>query len=221
MLPPVFHSPAVRWSTRPRMAVALLGMFSTAVFAPALQAASPAPDLIAAINQYRQQNGLPAIPASPKLNAVAAAHVKDVITYHPEKQCGGNLHSWSSHGNWKGGCYDSKNSSTWPVMWNKPQEIAHYPSKGYEISASGVSSAQDSLGLWKSSAAHCAVILNQGMWSSYQWKAVGAAYDGGYACVWFGADADASQPAMKMLVRPPYDKPKIKRVPLDGLKRIK
>jgi len=152
------------------------------------------------INNYRQQQGLPSIKLSSKLSAVAFAHIRDLSTYHPEKTCGakGTLHSWSNHGNWqgkngdshwKGCCYPDDHSNA-PCMWNKPKEIAGYQDYGYEVSASSVSSAQDALNTWKNSSAHNDVILNKGMWSNYQWKAIGALCGGGYACAWFGTLLD-------------------------------
>jgi hypothetical protein len=85
------------------------------------------------INDYREQHGLPRIPVSSKLTTVALKHVTDLDQYHPENNCGGNLHSWSSHGNWTGGCYDSSNSSTWSIMWDKPKEITGYPTNGSRL----------------------------------------------------------------------------------------
>jgi len=148
------------------------------------------------INNYRNQKGLAAIPISPAMTTVALKHVIDLNTYHPDKACAGNsnnpndwkTHSWSKHGKWKGGCYDRNNSSTWPVMWNKPKEIAKYPEYGYEIAHwwGYNATAQDALDSWKKSPPHKDVILNKGIWQSYTWKALGAAVSGNYACAWFG-----------------------------------
>ncbi len=150
------------------------------------------------INDYRKQNGLPAIPISDDLTAVALKHVIDLNTYHPENACGaqGNLHSWSNNGNWqgtagvgawKGCCYPDDHSNA-SCMWDKPKEIANYPDNGYEIThwGSGIVTAQSALNSWKGSAPHNAVILNKDQWTNFQWKALGAAYSGNYACAWFG-----------------------------------
>jgi len=152
------------------------------------------------INDYRQANGLDRIPISMKLSLVAVEHVKDLATYHPEKNCKDNFHSWSTHGDpehnlvWKGGCYDPNDSSTWDIMWNKPKEIAKYPSYGYEIAASSCGTPDAALQAWKEEGQperpHNDVMLNKGVWASYKWKALGAALSGGYACAWFGTDAD-------------------------------
>lgn len=148
------------------------------------------------INNYRQANGLTPIPLSSPLMAVALQHVMDLSSYQPHKTCGaqGTLHSWSNNGNWKGiygdnawkGCCYPPDASNPSCMWDKPKEITNYPSKGYEIAAEGVSTAQDALNLWKSDAPHNDVILNKGIWTNNQWKALGAIIGGGYACAWFG-----------------------------------
>jgi hypothetical protein len=166
--------------------------------------ALPEIELVFLINKYRRQNGLSDIPISYKLMAVAKKHVSDLSTYHPEQACGGNLHSWSTNGNWKGGCFDPNNQSTWPIMWDKPKEIANYTWQGektcfvegvgYENAASA-STAQGALNAWiNSTAGHREVILNQkgptGDWSCVTWRALGAAYGGGYACAWFGESKD-------------------------------
>lgn len=157
-------------------------------------------ELPEAINDYRDQNGVPKIKLSSKLSAVAFAHIRDLSTYHPEKTCGsgGNLHSWSNNGNWKGiygngnwkGCCYPSNHSNTACMWDKPKEIAGYQSNGYEVAHYGSSTAQSALNSWKNSPHHNDVILNKGKWSGYPWKAIGAIYGGGYACVWFGTLPD-------------------------------
>jgi len=159
-------------------------------------------ELATLINNYRTQNGLSAIPISSAMTAVALAHVMDLNNYHPEKNCGGNTHSWSTNGKWKGGCYDPNNSATYPIMWDKPKEIANYASKGesicytpgtgYEIAmwGSGAVTAQSALNTWQGSPPHNDVILNKGMWSCAKWRALGAAVSGNYAVAWFGEDSN-------------------------------
>jgi hypothetical protein len=144
-----------------------------------------------AINAYRQANGLPAIPVSDELTRVAQAHVADLAANHPEDACNGNLHSWSNNGNWTGGCYDPNDETTWPLMWDKPNEIAGYPGRGYEISAwaTPAITAEQALSLWQNSGPHNDVILNQGIWTDYPWGAIGGWAADGYACAWFGQEA--------------------------------
>lgn len=159
-------------------------------------------ELATLINNYRAQNGLPAISISDKMTAVALTHVMDLNNYHPEKGCNGNFHSWSTNGKWKGGCYDPSNSATFPIMWDKPKEIASYASKGeaicytpgtgYEIAmgSTGPVTAQTALSTWQGSPLHNDVILNKGMWACAKWRALGAAAGGNYAVAWFGEDSN-------------------------------
>jgi hypothetical protein len=153
-------------------------------------AASTTGGIAEAINAYRQEQGLPAIPVSEELTRVARAHVEDLVANRPEAACNGNLHSWSNQGNWTGGCYDPNDQNTWPLMWNKPQEIANYPGRGYEISAwaiPAITPAQ-ALGLWQQSTPHDDVIRNRGIWADYPWQAIGGWVADGYACAWFGEE---------------------------------
>jgi len=150
------------------------------------------------INQYRQDNGLPEVPISGDLMAVALAHVMDLNANQPHTSCGagGNMHSWSDNPNWngttgdgawKGCCYPSDHSNA-ACMWDKPKEITGYSSNGHEVAhwSSGTPTPQSALSSWKASTAHNAVILNQAIWANQQWNALGAAVGGHYACAWFG-----------------------------------
>jgi hypothetical protein len=147
--------------------------------------------LAEAINAYRQAQGLAAIPVSDELTRVAKAHIADLAAHHPEVACNGNLHSWSSNGNWTSGCYDPNNQATYPLMWNKPKEIAGYQGNGYEISAwrSPSIDADQALDIWKGSKGHNDVILNLDIWAGFPWGAMGGWLADGYACVWFGQEA--------------------------------
>ena len=195
---------------------ACLGVVSAALLAPSAWAAAQATaanDLVNLINQYRQQNKLPAIPLSQKLTTVAMTHLEDLVNNDPDtKLCPAdkqNMHSWSENpGKWKGGCYDSANSATHSIMWDKPKEITGYPNNGYEISDQGSSHAASALDSWKTSALHNAVILNEGIWSKYPWKAIGAAQCQGYWCVWFAETLDTSQAPNKIAYWEGYNKAK-------------
>lgn len=157
---------------------------------PAAAAQSTTAGIAEAINAYRRENGLPEIPVSDELTQVAKAHVADLATNHPEAACNGNLHSWSNNGNWTGGCYDLNNQATWPLMWDKPREIANYPGRGYEISAwaSPMITAEQALAIWQGSTPHADVILNRAIWTDYPWGAIGGWAADGYACAWFGQE---------------------------------
>jgi hypothetical protein len=174
--------------------------------APVLAAESTTAGIAEAINAYRQSKGLPAIPFADELTKVAKAHVADLVAHSPEDACNGNPHSWSPNGNWTSGCYDPNDDTTWPMMWDKPREIANYPGRGYEISASGTPSisAAQALALWQGSTGHNAVIVNEGIWAGMAWGAIGGWAEDGHACAWFGEEPGTA----------PTDPPVV--VPADG-----
>ena len=143
------------------------------------------------INEYRAENGLGKIPLSLSLTIVAQAHVKDLQDNKPE---GGacNLHSWSNKGKWKACCYTDDHAKA-SCMWDKPKELTKYQSYGFEISCQGLETdkALSAINMWKSSSAHNAVIINEGIWKTSEWKAIGIGIYGDYAVVWFGKETDS------------------------------
>jgi hypothetical protein len=201
-----------------------------------------------AINEFRKwAKGLPPIPLSKKLEKVAQAHVKDINTYHPEKNCiyleNGKKkedgHAWSKHSGHPYGCYrgnldqNGKPVSHSPdVMEKKPNKIANYQGIGYEIACVSTGkfgsekehdAVDEALHSWTGwvwgkrkggnridvkmyskdpqyfgylkqmgdgSKAHTDVILQQGQWAQKDWKALGAAVSGSFACAWFGEIKD-------------------------------
>jgi hypothetical protein len=148
--------------------------------------------LIELVNAYRAENGLRAIPASPSLCTVAAAHTRDLAEAAPHAQAGCNLHSWSGRGDWTPCCYTPDHAEA-ACMWNKPRELTEYQGYGYENAAQGTATPAEALQSWRSSAPHDAVILNRGAWASRSWRAIGADVHGGYALLWFGEEADPAQ----------------------------
>lgn len=141
--------------------------------------------------EYRQELDLPSIPLSKSLTYVAQTHVKDLQNNTPDQgEC--NMHSWSDKGEWTPCCYtpDHKQAS---CMWDKPRELTSYTGNGFEIShwSSGRATALGSLNGWKGSSGHNAVMINQGIWSSSTWNAVGIGIYGNYAVVWFGKNVDS------------------------------
>ena len=152
-------------------------------------------ELYKLIMAYRAEHGLPAIPMSVSLTAVAQTHARDVFMYYFEIPEGCNLHSWSAHGRWQKCDYypDHRNAAG---MWSKPKELTIYPGYGYEISnaftppTSGVCTPEGSLESWKNSPGHNAVIINQDIWTDYHWNAIGIGMYMGSACVWFGQEVD-------------------------------
>jgi Ca2+-binding RTX toxin-like protein len=81
-------------------------------------------------------------------------------------------------------------------MWEAPQRIGTgYPGAGFEISASGFSSTGSALEGWKGSPGHDSVIVNEGIWASQTWNAIGIGVElhetlGRIYHVWFGREAD-------------------------------
>ncbi|PRY21534.1 hemolysin type calcium-binding protein [Aliiruegeria haliotis] len=153
------------------------------------------------IMDYREENGLDAIPLSENLTVTAGRHVADTLENiwgaGLDLAPGTNLHSWSDAPYYS----DHRNPS---VMWDAPNRIgASYPSSGFEISTAGPSGISAALDTWKGSAGHNDVILNKGTWSSNDWNAIGigvghdpgAGPYGGYIYhVWFGRSVDPDGP---------------------------
>jgi uncharacterized protein YkwD len=143
---------------------------------------------------YRKSKKLKSIPLSAKLSKVAQTHARDLADHYefnPDNKC--NPHSWSKEGKWTACCYTSDHKQA-KCMWDKPMEIAEYNSPGYEIAyySSLGASAQEGLEGWKRSPAHNPLIINEGMWSKAEWKAVGIGMYKEYGVVWFGQAEDAS-----------------------------
>lgn len=144
------------------------------------------------LNDYRVQNGLAPVPVTRSLTAVAQWHVWDLDANHPHGgEC--NLHSWSDWGSlWTAVCYTADHANA-SGMWLKPREITAniYTGNGFEIAYSGGGDPASALNLWKQSPAHNDVILNAGVWESYNpWPAMGVGMGNGYAVVWFGSAPD-------------------------------
>lgn len=145
--------------------------------------------------QYRKEKGLPAIPLSPSLTTVAQAHVKDLVNNKPDNaNC--NAHSWSAKGKWTPCCYTPNHAES-KCMWSKPKELTKYTGNGYEIAcgsnvccADFVMSAEYALKSWKASKGHNSVIINEGMWKTDKWNAIGIGIYKSFAVVWFGKETD-------------------------------
>lgn len=185
--------------------------FGTLVPLPGPAGAAPNDDLYAAINAYRQGLGLAAIPLSPQLTAVARAHVQDLMenfATDPNYTGTGCVpHGWSSQGQWTGGCYKFEDPTTFPIMWNKPGEIANYPGNGFEVlygNGETAVTADAALQAWQSDPPHNDVIVNQGTWQGHPWQAIGVWIEDGWASVWFGEEVDpnATQPAAPQAAQP-------------------
>ena len=146
------------------------------------------------INDYRQQNKLPAIPLSISLTRVSQAHVRDLTdNYKPNNRC--NPHSWSRKGDWSPCCYTPNHKSA-TCMWDKPREIASYRSNGYEIVYwhSEQVDPIEALNEWGKSPGHNPLLINNGQWAQVEWKAIGVGIYNQYAVVWFGEKEDTKHP---------------------------
>jgi serralysin len=155
------------------------------------------------VNEYRSQNGLPAIPLSKALTTVANRHVQDVAeNLNIQFNDGRNPHSWS----W--GAFDLNNPATYTNMWDAPQRLkTGYPGRGYEnffrTSASAVD-AVTALESWKTSPGHNDVILNRGSWQNRPWNAIGIGIYKGNAVLWFGEETDPTgTPTIAQTTAPP------------------
>ena len=147
------------------------------------------------IMDYRKSKKLKPIPFSSKLTRVAQAHVRDLAAnfdYDNKNNC--NPHSWSNKGKWSPCCYTPDHKYA-KCMWDKPREIGGYTGDGFEIAyfSSIGATAADGLDGWKKSAGHNPLLVNSGMWSKVEWKAIGTGVYQTYAVVWFGEVDDRSE----------------------------
>ncbi len=147
------------------------------------------------LNEYRDAHGLSAIPSSPSLSLVANRHVRDLAQ---------NIRSYARDGlhwihGWSNFPYDANDERTFRCMWEAPKRLkTPYPGFGFEILCGDpdvkykdfIMSATYAFSTWKKSRLHRDVILNQGTWKSYSWKAMGIGIYKGYAAVWFGREPD-------------------------------
>lgn len=154
--------------------------------------------LFTLLNNYRKSKRLPLIPFSAALTKVAQLHAQDLSDNKPHEKNGCNMHSWSESAQWSSCCYtaDHKQAS---CMWDKPKELTYYQGNGYEIASSYSNSsgkgtnAEQALKQWKGSPSHHDVILSNGIWKKYPWKAMGIGIYKNYAVVWFGNDEDPNK----------------------------
>ena len=155
-------------------------------------------DLANAINKYRAQNGLPALPISRSLSFVADTHVRD-LRDSPKlaPQCNG--HSWSGKGSWSPCCYTPDHAQA-KCMWNKPTELTPLKGTGFEITIGQpgetmgvVLDSQKAIAAWQGSPLHNDVILNRNTWAKSTWRSMGAGIVDSHACAWFSDQADPLQ----------------------------
>jgi hypothetical protein len=145
------------------------------------------------VNQYRQEQGKEAIAISSTLTRVANRHLLDW-----EK----NAELFSRQGRywrlgWSDCPYNADDSTTFDCVWKAPQRLSkNYSARGYEIICLGNSSitAKAALDCWKQSQVNRDIILGEGEWSDYRWKAIGIGIELGRAVIWFSTESDSTQP---------------------------
>lgn len=166
-------------------------------------------ELARMVNGYRAEYGLPPVPISRSLNAVAEAHVRDLMENRPDTatafgrgRC--NMHSWSSAGPWTPVCY-TRDHARASAMWSKPREITRgaYPGNGYEIAYwwSGAITPEIAIEGWIDSPAHNDLLIEDGPWRGANWQAMGIGLHGNYAVVWFGKEPDRAGHARRLARR--------------------
>ena len=153
-------------------------------------------ELLQLVDEYRVGNNLSTIPWSQSLMTVAQWHVIDAALNDDQIFAGNcNLHSWSNTRPdlWSGMCYTSSHAEA-AKMWSKPREITNgvYTASGYENGAWGYGSVSSALNGWKGSPGHNQVILNEGIWASQTWRAMGVGVDlvNRYYYLWFSTAPD-------------------------------
>lgn len=176
----------------------LLWLFTTNCFAetPGTCINTDEAELLQLVDVYRVENSLAMIPWSQSLMTVGQWHAIDAALNDTVIFAGDcNLHSWSSTRPdlWTGMCYTPDHAEA-AKMWSKPLEITDgvYTASGYENGAWGYSSVAAALNGWKGSPGHNAVILNEGIWSSLTWRAMGVGVDlvNRYYYLWFSTAND-------------------------------
>jgi uncharacterized protein YkwD len=173
--------------------------------APVLLSNAPPPDsgeglspaeaeLARLVNRFRSERGLPAVPVSKSLTAVARWHVWDLEQNDPAAgKC--NLHSWSDARPdlWNPVCYTPDHANA-KEMWKKPAQITggDYSGRGYEnvfMDPAGAT-PEAALAAWKQNRSHRRVMAEKGIWKETRWRAMGVAVRGAYAAIWFGRRPD-------------------------------
>ncbi|KAI9290615.1 hypothetical protein K502DRAFT_353816 [Neoconidiobolus thromboides FSU 785] len=134
------------------------------------------------INEIREKRGLSKIKKSSKLTKTAEEHAKDLKRNQNNPNL--KLHSWYN-------LHPCNFDGNFNCMWEKPRQVANYPSNGYEISFSGLNDANSIVQTWLNSPPHASVILNQDSFSGAKWNAIGSASVSPFTVVWFGTEPDA------------------------------
>jgi hypothetical protein len=150
------------------------------------------------VNDYREANFLTEIPLSQTLTLVAQWHLADhdyatEVTgeYGSDPSC--SQHSWYGiPGAPYTSCCYTGDPADYACMWDKPREISGnvYTENGFELAAFGYADVEAALQAWQNSPPHNDMILNQGMWSSFVWRAMGMGVSSDRYFVWFSTLED-------------------------------
>ena len=165
-------------------------------------------ELAQLINNWRKENGLPAIRVTGSLYRVAKWHVIDLALFAPHKDKADSrdlpcdLHSWSDKGEGRGGwkpvCYTADHYYA-KQMWYKPKEISDYSGISYEniYWTSAPLSPAMVLGCWENRVGEKELLLEQKDWKNSRWKAMGVGIYGNYAALWIGDKTDHEDEMVK------------------------
>lgn len=153
-------------------------------------------ELVRLVNEYRVQNGRPALPAGLWLATTARWKIWDRINNPSAVNSSCGTHSWSTSPPagvfWSGVCWTGSQSTE---MWVKPREISAgvYTGNGFELTADtgATQTAQDALNQWKGSPVHNAVILETGVWSGVGLRGMGTGVGSHFGILWFGDGVNA------------------------------
>lgn len=149
------------------------------------------------INQFRQENDLEPVSLSKSLSYVADVHTKDLyFNFSPYGACG--LYYWSDEGRWDP-CCPSGDEEELECIYDKPNELTGYRSKGYEAvfyQNSGVT-PEIAYQHFKSDSSAINLALETGRYDGKKWNAMGVSVFEGFVSIWFGELIDEQgEPAL-------------------------
>lgn len=138
------------------------------------------------INQFRQENDLEPVTLSQSLSYVADVHSKDLyFNFDPYGACG--LYFWSDEGRWEP-CCPAGDEKDLECIYDKPNELTGYRSKGYEAvfyQSSGITS-EVAYEHFKRDSSAMNLALETGRYDDKKWNAMGVSVFEGFASIWFG-----------------------------------
>lgn len=143
-------------------------------------------ELLNLINDYRVENGLPALEISAALTYTADMHTADLFYNKPHIK-GKSLYSWSNKGKWNKLNFKRAKKPIKDIK-DKPSEITRYNGQSLEAVyySSGVFSPRLIFERWKQQPDINNMILNRQEYSTSMWKVIGVSHFEGFTSVWFG-----------------------------------